>query len=138
MAPYIDHPEESIEGLSPNLSFDMEPLDLNFVTPENNDFTRLCSAPELPPLLPAKEGAAISLQEPTLQELESCWVDPFVPLEDDPVRLFAAKLEHISYSIQDLIHSTSDQQGHLCSILTEWAKQLATSPLSEINLEAAV
>ena len=115
------HPGASI---SPSMSFDMEPLDLNsFVTPDANEFARFCGVPNLDP----------NAHEPTLQELESCWIDPFVPLDDDPVRMFSAKLQQISQSIQDLIHSSPEHQGHLCIVLSDWAKQLAADPLGDVT-----
>ena len=132
-----------------------------YVTPDVSDFGRFHPVPSVPGtprprgFFPASSGAFAGhgheldsfqfdmMEEPTLNELESCWNDPLVPniidQDSNRIRSFAAKLDQIHESIKEciLMAAQDSEQGHLVSLVSDWAKQVALSPLgdAEITIE---
>jgi hypothetical protein len=133
----------------------------NHVTPEINNFGHFhpipgnsnSSSPVHPRTIRPSGDVASSLDAFQLDMEEQCmgalsydWEDPGVLSSveggnDSSARIyrFAAKMEQIHESIKECIMNAAheSEQGHLVSLVSSWAKQVAASPLgaAEIAVE---
>jgi hypothetical protein len=125
----------------------------NFVTPDVNEFGRFhpiaavapsaSNSPFQPRTIHPWAHAPNDLdsfnlnmmEEPSTAELESLWTDPMVPnhLEDTSsrIRRFATKLDEMHEHIKDtiLLAAHNHETGHLVSLVSDWARQVAANPL---------
>ena len=131
----------------------------NHVTPDINEFGRFhpvpgtsnSSSPVRPraihPWVPMAteldDAFQLDLDAPSIEELEDCWDNTaatHVHLHgmDHTTRIhrFAATMEQIHESIKECIMTTAKdtEQGHLVSLVSNWAKQVAASPLGEVEI----
>jgi len=126
------------------------------VTPDINEFGRFHPVPDnsnsSSPVRPRAihpwvhvandlDAFQLDMEEPSLEELEDCWSDPVVPNhfgDGDANRIlrFAAKMDQIHESIKEciMLAAQDSEQGHLISLVSTWAKQVAASPLGEVQL----
>ena len=95
--------------------------------------------------LPSSESDAYGpdLDEQSSVELMRCWEDATAAIEiasgpSFPSRIhsFALKMEQIHESIKECImnFAPASEQGHLVSLVSSWAKQVAASPLGSVNI----
>lgn len=131
----------------------------NHVTPDINEFGRFhpipgtsnSSSPVRPRAIhpwvevaPELDDAfQLDLEEPSIEELEDCWGNSAAaPIhlqgKDHTTRIhrFAATMEQIHHSIKECIMTAAKdvERGHLVSLVSNWAKQVAASPLGEVEV----
>jgi len=132
---------------NPDIQWVADSLSLSWVTPEIHEFGRFhpiqdgennLDVPKHP--YHEFDNLQLTLDDPILPNLGGSWEDPLMPPmneEETLIRTFADKLDQIHESLKECILTAAreSEQGHLLSLVSAWARRVATSPLGDNEIK---